>query len=495
MINGQKVEVGFNSQIIGIVADSPDKVRGYRCGLLIFEEAGSFPDLQKAVIQGEALVDVGGNKIGILDIGGTGGDSTGANLEGLRNIYYNPTQFDVLPFRHNHTDTGEYVETGFFIPAYQVILKPEYLDKRGWTDPEKGKAFWQKKRDQLADNPKALIDHCAERCFTAEEAFAVEGDNKFNKIKIAEQLAAINKLKLGPQIEDGYLDYTFSGVQKRENITGFKWTKKAGGPIHILEHPLWDRPSEDAEGNQVKMEKMRNLYVAGIDSIDIGMKDTSDYTKDPSKFCIVILRRAFGTREPQIVAYYMDRPNDVREAYKIAIRLIQYYNCMVNIEATRMSMISWARDKGYIQYFMHRPRATMPDPLGGRSKSYGTPATAAIIDHQTDLIADFVEDYCHTIWFPEILDQLNRYTDENKTKFDIIAAFGMVLLADEEISGIVPKKVENVDDQFEDIGYYIDENGHKKYGVIPKKINWKMNPGITPITDYSINHTSDPRWR
>lgn len=35
MINGQKVEVGFGSQIIGIVADSPDKVRGYRCGLLI----------------------------------------------------------------------------------------------------------------------------------------------------------------------------------------------------------------------------------------------------------------------------------------------------------------------------------------------------------------------------------------------------------------------------------------------------------------------------
>ena len=72
MVNGQKVEVGFGSQIIGIIADSPDKVRGYRCGLLVYEEAGSFPNLSKAVIQGEALLDVGGNKIGISVIGGTG---------------------------------------------------------------------------------------------------------------------------------------------------------------------------------------------------------------------------------------------------------------------------------------------------------------------------------------------------------------------------------------------------------------------------------------
>jgi hypothetical protein len=43
---------------------------------------------------------------------------------------------------------------------------------------------------------------------------------------------------------------------------------------------------------------MRNLYVAGIDSIDIGEEQTSDLTNDPSKFCIVIKRRAFGTRPP-----------------------------------------------------------------------------------------------------------------------------------------------------------------------------------------------------
>nr|DAR62601.1 MAG TPA: hypothetical protein [Bacteriophage sp.] len=37
----------------------------------MFEEAGSNPTLLKSFIQGEALVDVGGNKLGILCAGGS----------------------------------------------------------------------------------------------------------------------------------------------------------------------------------------------------------------------------------------------------------------------------------------------------------------------------------------------------------------------------------------------------------------------------------------
>ncbi|MGM9532173.1 hypothetical protein [Intestinibacter sp.] len=79
---------------------------------------------------------------------------------------------------------------------------------------------------------------------------------------------------------------------------------------------------------------------------------------------------------------------------------------------------------------MRRPRATLSDIKNGSTKSYGTPATAKIIDMHTDLTAEFVEEYCHTIWFEEILEQLRTYNDANKTKFDIIAALGMVFLAD-----------------------------------------------------------------
>jgi len=73
---------------------------------------------------------------------------------------------------------------------------------------------------------------------------------------------------------------------------------------------------KDPEGNVWK-----NLYVAGIDSIDMGT-DNSAEENDVSDFCIVIKRRVFGDKEPKYVAVYKDRPRDIRIAYMIALKLL-----------------------------------------------------------------------------------------------------------------------------------------------------------------------------
>jgi len=44
-----------------------------------------------------------------------------------------------------------------------------------------------------------------------------------------------------------------------------------------------------------------------------------------------------------------------------------------------------------------------------------------------------------------MLVELNQYTIENKRKYDIVAAMGQAELADEELSGIVPKAVKTVE--------------------------------------------------
>lgn len=496
-INGQKVEDGFMSQIEGIVADKPSKVRGDRAEIVVFEEAGSNGNLETSYVQGEALVNVGGNKLGILIAGGTGGDS-GPKLEGLRKMYYEPDTYDVLKFRHNMNDTAEYKFTGFFVPAYKALDREELVDNRGVCNIEKCKEYYNQERAKKANTPSALVKYCAEYCFTAEEAFNLEGENKFNKVLITEQLTKLRLFKeTCPKIETGFLDYTFKGnSHKRENINGFKWTEHVNGKVKILEHPLWtlgeietgeyDEEKQEFKKESVSQDKINNLYVAGIDGIDIGMAQTSEATKTPSDFCMVIFKRVYGNQDPKIVAIYKDRPQDIREAYKTAMKLAQYYNCMINIEATRMSMVTWARNEKFIGYFMRRPRATLADVQKGKTNTIGTPATNMVIEHQTDLIADYVEDYCHQIWFEEILDELNRYTFENKTKFDIVAALGMVFLADEEISGVVPRQIQEANERFEDIGYYKDENGYTKWGVIPKKDNkpkvgWTMEQ---PVKDF-----------
>lgn len=60
------------SEIEGIVADNPRKVRGDRTERLIYEEAGSNTNLITSWIQGDSLVNLGGIKVGVKIGGGTG---------------------------------------------------------------------------------------------------------------------------------------------------------------------------------------------------------------------------------------------------------------------------------------------------------------------------------------------------------------------------------------------------------------------------------------
>ena len=435
-IDGQFTDFGWLSVVKGINGSKPSNIRGERVDLLIYDEAGSWPDLTTAVVQGQELCEVQGVPRGIMLFGGTGGDF-GPPLEGLKKIYYNPRAFKILPFRHKWTQDGTTIESGFFLPYFLQSLNPEYMDSRGVCNQTEYKKVLQEERNNLLAVPEDYLKKCAERCWNAEEAFTLEGQNKFNKMKIADQLAKIRLHKIGPRPQVGTIDYTYkSNKHSLENIDGFRWILNSG-KVQILEHPVWsdlykeqiEKQKKEAEEQGIDFEapvytEMNDLYVAGIDGIDIGAAQTSKETRDPSDFCIVIKRRAFGLNEPQYVAMYKDRPQNIREAYKIAMCMCRYYNCRINIEATRVGMITWARENKCLQYFMKRPRATLTDIKYGTTKQYGTPATKTIIEQQTDLIADYVEDYGHNIWFEDMLVQLNGYNDENKTKFDIIAALG-----------------------------------------------------------------------
>lgn len=504
-IDGQFTDFGWRSVVIGINGSKPSNIRGDRVDLLIYDEAGSWPDLTTAVVQGQELCEVQGVPRGIMLFGGTGGDF-GPPLEGLKKIYYNPRAFKILPFRHKWTQDGTTIESGFFLPYFLQSLNPEYMDSRGVCNQTEYKKVLQEERNNLLAVPEDYLKKCAERCWNAEEAFTLEGQNKFNKMKIADQLAKIRLHKIGPRPQVGTIDYTYkSNKHSLENINGFRWLLNSG-KVQILEHPVWsdlykeqiEKQKREAEEQGIDFEapvytEMNDLYVAGIDGIDIGAAQTSKETRDPSDFCIVIKRRAFGLNEPQYVAMYKDRPQNIREAYKIAMCMCRYYNCRINIEATRVGMITWARENKCLQYFMKRPRATLTDIKYGTTKSYGTPATKTIIEQQTDLIADYVEDYGHNIWFEDMLVQLNGYNDENKTKFDIIAALGMVELADQELSGRQPTKVDKEVEEFQDYGYYINDKGYREFGVIPKEQSNQIVIKQEENNDPYRIETSDPR--
>lgn len=446
-------EDGHRSEVEGIVCDDPDKLRGDRTQILVYEEAGADPILIKKWVKGTALITVlGGKRVGRKIAFGTGGSSKASSMEGLRKMTTNPEAYNILPVRHNYTENGSYILSGLFIPAYRIVY--DLVDKRGWCNLEKAKEYWEEERRKLHNLPKDLLEFKSEYCFTMEEALIQHADNLFPREELAEQEAAITIYKTVPLPKNGHLTW------KRDDqgvATGVKWRDGDNGKILILEHPLFSEAGLD----------YKNLYVGGIDSIDLGVQDSSDQ-KNGSEFCIVIKKRVFGQSDPMYVAMYKDRPRDLREAYENAAKLLTYYGCQAVLESTRTAILTYFREAKYLHLLMKRPRATMPDIAKGNSKMYGTPATVKVIEHYRELIYDFILDYGHTIAFLEMVTQLLRYSDDKKKEFDIVAALGMCELGDEELSSKKPVEREQISNQFRDIGWYKDSKGYRHYGLIPK---------------------------
>lgn len=488
--NVEGVESGWMSEIEGIAADKPNKIRGDRTDILMYEESGSWPNWKKAFIQGDALIDIQGQRFGIKLAWGTGGDS-GPALEGVAAAFNDPISYDVLPYRHNYTKEGTYIKSAYFIPAYTLVTTPGYIDNRGWTDPVKGKEFYMAKRATKTGDPKGLMIFSAEYCFTPDEALALEGDNQFNTVLLTEQLANIKLHKRTPPEfipKWGQLEYDFQdNIHNEDAIKGVHFIPDNKGKVCIIEHPV------KSENNV----PFRNLYVAGIDGIDMGMNDTSENTKDPSDFCIVVKKRHFGLHEPMYVCIYKDRPNNLVDAFRITLKILEYYNCKACLESTRISILAWFRERHKEdQFLMRRPRATQADIQSGRSRQFGAPASEQVIQHQLDLIDNTINEYSTNFWYVPMIEELITYSYANKRKFDIVAAMGMAELGDEELSGIPPKEVDNPDTKLKLFGYWIDENGIKHKGVIPDKNKTnvpKFNLWPTQYYDDRGYRTSDTR--
>lgn len=64
LLNKAREEFGFMSDIEGVVADNPRKLRGDRVDRLFMEESGSNPVLINTYIQSTALVEILGSKFG-----------------------------------------------------------------------------------------------------------------------------------------------------------------------------------------------------------------------------------------------------------------------------------------------------------------------------------------------------------------------------------------------------------------------------------------------
>nr|DAR36514.1 MAG TPA: Terminase large subunit [Caudoviricetes sp.] len=471
-IDGQNVERGHMSEVVGVVCDETRKMRGDRVSLLLMEEAGSWLGFEDAFEKAKALVEIQGKRVGTVLSFGTGGDK-GANLAGLAGVFNDPIPSRVLGYKNRYNKTGEEQITGFFVPAYAIVR--DKMDKRGYTPPEKGKEYFDQRRSALANNPSKYLIFCAEFCYTPEEALALEGDGRFNTELLTQQKSNIINLNLTPQQYTpvrGTLEYKLADGRVDGEILGVEFVDNPKGKVVVIEPPI----TPESGGSY------RNLYVMGIDGIDFGGNDTSEHTKYASDFAFVIKKRMMGLQPPIYVCFYRDRPNDIMECFRTTLKAILWYNCKALIEKTKTSFLTFMRGKKLdAKYMMRRPRGTMGNTNSGHSNEFGAPASESVIQHGLTLVDNYVEEYCDYLYYIPVIDELITYSYKNKRKFDFVAAMQMAELADEELSSCAIMADES---QFKNsnkiqyvYGYYTDERGYKRKGKIPlkrtKRIEWE----------------------
>ena len=137
-------EQGYMSSISGItLKNDPERIRGTRGKLVLWEEGGKFPGLLDAWrIEQPSVETDDGVAFGLMVAYGTGG-TEGASFTGLKELFYKPEAYNVLAFPNIWDDNAEQTNCGFFVPSWSNLESFDkdgnyiYMDKDGNSIREK----------------------------------------------------------------------------------------------------------------------------------------------------------------------------------------------------------------------------------------------------------------------------------------------------------------------------------------------------------------------
>ncbi len=351
-LDKEKNERGYKSEIMGIIVDDPNKVRGKRGVKLSFEEGGSFPKLKAALEMAIPLVEQGGFVRGQISVFGTGGEE-GEGIEGLEEVFSKPEVYNMMEF-YNIWE-GEQLEgttCGFFVPC--TMATDKYIDEDGNADEVLSRDFWEAERTKKkkSSDPKALDRLIAERPFTPSEALQRVNSNIFNISEAKKQLGRVRTNRdIQGLLQHGKLVNTEKGVEFRidsdvKPIIKFphKNTDNLEGCVTVVERPYRDQNGFVPD----------NLYILTVDPFY--KDDAEDRTSLGSVRIRMRNNNLTGTRGNRTVAWYTGRP--VLETFhKIVFQLAELYNCSVQSEigGGGQGLIDYARTKRLFHKLEYEP--------------------------------------------------------------------------------------------------------------------------------------------
>ena len=342
---GKQTEQGYLSSITGItLKNDPERIRGTRGRLVLWEESGKFPSLLDAWrVEQPAVETDDGVAFGLMISFGTGG-TEGASFDGLKALFYKPKAYNVLSFPNIWDDNAEQTECGFFVPAWSNLEsfddngKYIYMDEDGNSLREKTIEELIKQRNIIKDggaSQQSIDRFISERPIKPQEAILELGKNIFPRKLLMDQLTRIRtnkKLQSMKHVVDLQWDGD-GGVIAIEKKTGditnypLKKDQKPAGSVVIWEYPVKDPPF--------------GLYIGGCDPYD----HDESFTNSLGSTFIFKRVQAGEAWTDVIVAEYSGRPDTAEEYYENVRKLLLFYNARLLFENER---------KGIYPYFTNK---------------------------------------------------------------------------------------------------------------------------------------------
>ena len=455
--NGKIIEAGYKSEIIGVIVDNPNKVRGKRGKLILWEEAGQFKNLLKAWRIALPSMRQGKVTFGLMAGFGTGGSSTDAAF-GLETLFTNPAGYEVYGIPNKWEEGAEDTKVGFFVPAFKNM--EGYIDTYGNSDMQGAKEDLILAREKIKTETKtssALTDAIAEDPFTPSEAFLSSG---FNIFPTAE-LSAWEKALTNSKKHKGF-ELTGNLLRNEDGQVEFKINDKK---------PLYDFPigkSEDKTGTVV-------IYSMPFKNDDgLIPKHLYYICHDPyaqtgagqSLGAVYVIRRINSYKKPDdvIVASYVARPSTMDEYNRNLFLLAEYYNAKIGFENDRGDVVAYAKRFKLLKWLYEEFRMDDNKELQSRTtvRHFGMHMTAKRKETGEIYLRDWLLSErsidengnkllnLHTIYDVGLIKELIKYSSK-VGNFDRVSAMIVGMFFDRELTNIT---IQNIKEEINDNSFF-----------------------------------------
>lgn len=453
---GKQTEQGYMSSITGItLKNDPERIRGTRGKLVLWEEGGKFPGLLDAWrIEQPSVETDDGVAFGLMIAFGTGG-TEGSSFTGLKELFYKPEAYNVLAFPNIWDDNAEQTKCGFFVPSWSNLESFDengnyiYMDQDGNSLKEKAVENLIEQRNKIRDggaSQQSIDRFISERPIKPREAVLELGKNIFPRKLLLDQLTRLRtntKLRNMKHIVD--LNWDGNGQiiateKKTGDITEYPLKKgdKPHGSIVIWEYPIKDPPF--------------GLYIGGCDPYD----HDDSFTNSLGSVFIFKRVKAGEAWTDVIVAEYSGRPDTAEEYYENVRKLLVFYNARLLFENERKGIYPYFTNK-HCDYLL----ADQPDKIISEvfkdskvQRRKGCHMTKAIRAYGEGLILEWLlEEYepghpnVERIYSEPLIEELIE--NDGVKNVDRVIALCMVMIYREELYQVKVSKSQEQNKQVE----------------------------------------------